>query len=122
MEKTMEKDKGNCFICNREIVLGWDHFMTDDEKKDNPVDAVTSIVTGGYTSRFDCFYGRIFICDPCFMDRVERVIDVRDYMEEAANASDVVMEANGIFEKEMTKLQHPSNKDIWKNIQNNFWD
>lgn len=122
MEKTMEKDKGNCFICNREIILGWDHFMTDDEKKDNPVDAVTSIVTGGYTSRFDCLYGRIFICDPCFMDRVERVIDVRDYFEEMADALD----ENGIYnqdeemEREMCKLNHPSNRNIWDGIKARF--
>jgi len=118
----MTDNKANCFICNRDIVLGWDDFMTDDEKKDNPVDAVTTVVTGGYTSQFDCNYGRFYICDPCFMERIDRVIDIRDYMEEAANASGVVMEANDIFEKELTKLQHPSNKDFWKNIQNNFWD
>ena len=118
----MNHDKGSCFICNREIILGWDHFMTDDQKKDNPVDAVTSIVTGGYTSRFDCLYGRIFICDPCFMDRIERVMDVRDYFEEMADKLD----EDGFYDeddevgKELCKLNHPSSKSVWDNLKGRF--
>jgi len=115
-------EKGNCFICNREIVLGWECTMEGDQAKENPLEAVTSIVTGGYTSRFDCLYGRIFICDPCFMDRVERVMDVRDYFEEMADKldEDGFYDEDDKVSKELCKLNHPSSKSVWDNLKGRF--
>ena len=57
-----------------------------------------------------------------FADRLDRVIDEGDYLEEAANASDALIEAADVVEKEMTKLSHPSNKGFWDKIQNKFWE
>ena len=118
----MSEMKANCFVCNREIVLGTFCDMTDDEKKDNPCDAVDAKIVAGYGSCHDGMYGKIYICDGCFADRLDRVIDEGDYLEEAANASDALIEAADVVEKEMTKLSHPSNKGFWDKIQNKFWE
>lgn len=113
--------KANCFVCNREIVLGLFDDMSEKEMKDNPREALDAKIIAGYGSCHDGLYGKIYVCDPCFTDRIDRVIDKGDYMEEAANASDVIFEAANIFENEMNKLQHPSNKNFWDEIRKKYW-
>ena len=57
----MTKNKGNCFICNREIELGWWMFENDlmpFEKREryaiaNPEKALSTEIAAGYGSRFD---------------------------------------------------------------------
>jgi hypothetical protein len=116
----MSEMKANCFICNREVILGFCDFMNDEEKKDNPDASLMANVCAGYGSRHDGLYGKIYICDPCFGDRLDRVIDKGDYLEEASNHSAAIDDAVKIIQNEMNRLKHPSNKSFWDGIKR-YW-
>lgn len=110
----------NCFVCNREIQLGSITCMSDDEQKKNPVDALQTEIAAGYGSCHDGAYGKMYVCDPCFGDRIDRLVDAGNYLDEYSEDDEIIESAEKIVRFEMVKLQHPSNYDFWKSAQEKF--
>jgi len=118
----MAKYTGDCFICNREIELGWWMFENDlmpFEKREryaiaNPEKALSTEIAAGYGSRFDGEYGTMFICDDCFDDRTDRLVKTGNYMDEWADrCSDP---SNFDDEPEMPSLDDDDKMKIWVDI------
>jgi hypothetical protein len=124
--------KANCFVCNKEIMLGLFPEMSDKEKKENPCDGVDANITAGYGSRHDGVYGKIYVCDDCLADRLDRVIDKGDYLDEYSQEINLfdssVDGTDKVLQREMEKRMHPSNqsvpqiKDFWIDVRKKFSD
>lgn len=96
----MTEYNANCFICNREIELAWNwgspaETESENQKvaEDNPLDALSVTIAGGYGSCHDGLYGKMWICDPCFADRIDRLMHVGNYFDNyvaIANAEEIL--------------------------------
>lgn len=126
----MSEMKANCFVCNKEMMLGWHCEMSDKEKKENPCDGVDANIAAGYGSRHDGMYGKIYVCDDCLQDRIDRVVDAGDYLDEYNDGllGFSVDGAEKVLQREMEMRMHPSNqhtpqiKDFWIDIRKKFTD
>lgn len=117
----MSEKKANCFICNVELILGWHSGFNYEEKLNNPVESLMANISAGYTSRFDGAYGKIYICDDCFGDRIERVVAIGDYFYSSPDA-EIIEEAEEVIDFAAAKFRHPSNKGFWNKIQEKYWE
>lgn len=117
----MSEMKANCFVCNVELVLGWDASFNYEEKLNNPAESLMANISAGYTSRFDGAYGKIYVCDDCFGDRIERVVHLGDYFDSSPDA-EIIEEAEEVINFAAAKFRHPSNKGFWNKIQEKYWE
>lgn len=109
----MTEYNANCFICNREIQLAWcwaDENQTKIQNQniaeDNPINGLCVVIAGGYGSCHDGTFGKMFICDGCFGDRIDRLMHVGDYMENAFNASQILDEAEDVVEAAYERIRN----------------
>lgn len=114
----MSDKETECFVCGNAVSF--------DYSFGNPDSAVSGKVCADFGSEYDGFYGQIYVCDECFSERIGRVIDLKnyldDYEEEIDAAEAAVIElAEKVVDTAMAKFHHPSNGNFWDSIRKRYW-
>lgn len=74
----------HCFICSNHLEQQWPEGLNTEpsyEPWEDVKNGISLKLNVGYGSEYDGDYGRIVICDTCYGPRKDKVIDLKNWIE-----------------------------------------